>query len=131
MRCIRNPLLFYIVEESGLTPCPDGADNATWSLPRPLVDGDVVVGIFRAQILGARADQAVIVQLFDDVSSPTTHPRNGEDGCKQVYVDPQRVISGGRVKIDIGVQLLVSLHKLFDLARNLKPLGLTACTPKD
>ena len=36
-----------------------------------LIDLDVVTGVFRAQVLRARPDQAVVVKLLDHVRSPT------------------------------------------------------------
>src|ERR1700747_3050854 len=51
------------------------------------VDGDVIVGIFGAEILVAGADQAVVVELLDHVGGPATDPRDSEDGREQIYVN--------------------------------------------
>ena len=45
----------------------------------PLVDRDVGVGVIRAQVLGAGADQAVVVELLDHMRGPAADARHGED----------------------------------------------------
>ena len=49
-------------------------------------------------------------------------------GVNSIFIDAQHVVSGGRVEIHVGVQLLFRLHELLDLFRHLIPLGLPAGT---
>ena len=46
---------------------------STWSF-LSLLDGDELVRVIRAEVIGARADQAVVIELLDDVSRPAAHP---------------------------------------------------------
>src|ERR1700704_4089047 len=69
----------------------------------------------RADVIGARADQSVIVELFDDVRGPAADPRDREDGREQVHINAECVVGGSRIEVHIGVELLVSLYEVFDL----------------
>src|SRR5208282_3124953 len=85
-------------------------------------------GVNRPDVLGAWADEAVVVQLLDDVGRPAGDAADGEDGRVEVDVNAQGRVGGSRVEIHIGVQFLVGVDVEFDGARHLKPLGF-ACIP--
>src|ERR1051326_2338812 len=89
-----------------------------------LVDGDVMIRVFGALIFGPRADQAVVVELLNDMGGPSADAGDGEDRGEQIHIDAQGVVGRGRIKIHISIQLLVGLYELFDLVRDLKPLPL-------
>src|ERR1700719_1290922 len=80
-----------------LWPWPDSRDGPIWPslLQRlsSLVDRDVLVGIVRPQIFGARTDQAIVVELLDDMGGPATDAGDRKDGREQVDIDSQGVIS--------------------------------------
>ena len=84
------------------------------------------MGVDRANVIGARADQPVIVELFDDVRGPSAHPRDREDGREEVHVDAECVVGGSRIEVHIGVELLLSLYEVLDLLRVFEPLRIAA-----
>src|SRR6267378_5004996 len=86
----------------------------------------IFLWIDRANIIGARTDQPVIVELFDDVSGPSSNPRDREDGREEVHVDAKRVVGGSRIEVHIGVEFLVRLYGAFDLLRHFEPLWIAA-----
>src|SRR6266576_7225877 len=47
----------------------------------------VFLWVNRTDVIGARTDQPVIVELFDDVRGPSANSRDCEDGGEQVHVD--------------------------------------------
>src|ERR1017187_2682844 len=148
MRCIQNPVLFYLAggipEDGERDVATDDSTTALSRLPAgcavpgqpsrlslrgslPLVDCDEWVGVVRPKVLGARTDQAIVIELLDHMGGPATYTGDGEDGRKQIDVNAQGVIGGSRVKVHIGIQLLVGLHELFNLVRDLKPFALPTC----
>src|SRR5450759_3341497 len=56
----------------------------------------IFLWVDRADVIGARANQPVIVELFDDVRGPAADPRDREDGREQVHIDAERVVGGSR-----------------------------------
>jgi hypothetical protein len=92
--------------------------------------GYIALRIGGPNVIRAGADQAIVVELLDDVSGPTADSRDGEDGGKQIYVNSQGVVGGCGVEIHIGVELFLSLHKFFDLAGHLEPLALATAFPQ-
>src|SRR5258706_9956129 len=88
-------------------------------------DGNVALWVFRPDVLGARADQAVVAVLLEYVRGPAGDATDREDWREQVGVDAERVIRGRRVKVDVGVQLFFVLHERFDALRHLEPDRLT------
>src|SRR5450631_1263262 len=167
MRCIQNPLLFYIAgcrdvagyflraafqlmaretlqatslrlhfgHAAGFAlpgrprACPERSRRAavpTGAVTRSaLVDCYIRAGIFWAEVFCPRADQAVVVELLDDMRGPATHTGDGEDGREQVHINAKRVIGGSRIEINVGIELLIGLHELFNLVRDLEPFGLS------
>src|SRR3984957_8955773 len=155
MRCIRNLLLFYIACRRDVASLPsclrhfgcwreDVASNVSTvgevtggcALPDSrsgcpheslsLVDRYVLIRIFGAQVIGAGTDQAIVIELFDNMRRPAADARDCEDGREQVNVDAEGVIGGSGIEVDVGVQLLVGLHELFYFVRHFKPLRLPA-----
>jgi hypothetical protein len=57
-----------------------------------LLDWNPVLWIRGPNVVGARADQPIIVELLDNVGTPTTDARNREDWREQVHVDSEHVI---------------------------------------
>src|ERR1700690_530226 len=80
-----------------------------------LSDGYVVLRIGGADVISPGTDQAVVVELLDDMRSPAANARHGKYRGEQIDVDPGRVVGGGGIEAHVGVQLLLRLHKFFDL----------------
>src|SRR5208282_1883025 len=85
-----------------------------------------MVWMGRSLVVRARTNQAVVIKLLDDVGSPSRDARHRKHRRKQVNVNAQRVIGGSRVEVYVGVQLAIGDDELFDLMRDLEPLGITA-----
>src|SRR5579863_2265669 len=116
---------------SGLRLAPTTeAVGAPWPTWLALVHRDVGARILRTEIVGAGADQAVIVELLNHVRGPSADAGDCEDRRKQIHIDAQGVIRRCRVEIDIRVQFLFRLYELFDFARHLKPLRLPTGMPQ-
>ncbi len=74
--------------------------NLTISAPRG------VGSIYFSYVFGSRSDQAVVIVLFNYVSSPAHHPGYGEYGCVEILWDLKCLVDGRRVEVHIGVELL-------------------------
>src|ERR1035437_5923748 len=74
---------------------------------------------------GIGGDEAVVIQLLDDVGGPSGDATDGKDGGVEVDVDAQSSVGGGGVEIDVGVELLVGVDVELYGAGHLKPLGYT------
>jgi len=81
-----------------------------------LFDWGVGCWVGGAGVVGAGADEAVVVVLFDDVSGPSGDTADGEDWSEEVDVDAEGGVGGGGVEVDVGVELLFLLHEELDLA---------------
>src|SRR5581483_886629 len=57
---------------------------------------------------------------------PAADTRHGKYRSKEVEVNAQHVVSGSRIKVHIGVELLFRVHQLLDSARHFEPLALAA-----
>ena len=68
-----------------------------------LCDGNVGAGIGGADIVRARADEAIVVVLLNYVGCPAGDAADGEDRREEVNVDAQRGVSGGGVEVNVGV----------------------------
>src|SRR5215831_17427671 len=55
-------------------------------------------------VLGAGANEAIVLELLHDMGSPAGDARYRENGREQVHVDAQRVIHRSGVEVDIRVQ---------------------------
>src|SRR5260370_15225825 len=83
-------------------------------------------GVGGAGVVGARADEAVVVVLLDDMSGPARDAADGEDGSEEVDVDAESGVGGGGVEVDVGVELLLLLDEELDLAGHIEPLGVAS-----
>jgi hypothetical protein len=101
-------------------------ETAGRETPLPLCYGNIFLRIRRTDIVGAGADQTVIVELLDDVGRPSADSGDGEYGGEKIDVNSQRVVSRRGIEVHVGVELFVGLHKFFDLLRHLEPLALAA-----
>jgi hypothetical protein len=54
-----------------------------------LFDGDPVGGVDGADVFGAGTDEAVVVELLDDVGGPACDAADGEDGRVEIDVDAE------------------------------------------
>ena len=54
-----------------------------------LVDGEPVAGVDGADVFGAGADEAVVVELLDDMGGPSGDAADGEDGRVEIDVDAE------------------------------------------
>src|SRR5690349_21681913 len=66
-----------------------------------------------ADVLAVRADQPVVRVLLDHVRRPPRHPAHREDAGEKVGRNPQVVIDGGGVEVDVGQQALLLCDDLF------------------
>src|SRR6266581_1554527 len=73
---------------------------------RAAIDRNVMLRIRGPDVIGARADEAVVVKLLDYVRSPTADAGDRENRREHVHIDPQRVIGGGGIEIHVRVQFL-------------------------
>ncbi len=73
-----------------------------------------VLRIGWSNVIRPRTYQSIVVQLLDDVGRPATDARHSENWRKQIYVNSERVISGGRIEVHIGVQLLLAFYEFLD-----------------
>src|ERR1700730_5946460 len=106
-------------------PCrwrTSGALAPTFSLA--LSHRHVFLRISGADVIGAWTDQAIVVELLDNVGNPAADSRHGKYRSEQVYVNPQGVVGGCGVEVDVGIELLLGLHKFFNLVRHLEPFAL-------
>src|SRR5947209_27948 len=89
-----------------------------------LIYGDVAVGMWRANVFGPGADQPIVVELFDYMRSPSADAGDGKDRRKEVHVNAQGGVGGGRVEIHVGIEVFLVLHVLLNLGGHLVPLGI-------
>src|SRR5208283_3024616 len=87
---------------------------------------DVFLWVDRAHVISAWANQAVVVELFDDMRGPAANPRDREDGCEQIHIDTKGVVGGSRIEVHIGIEFLARSHEFFDLLRVFEPSGIAA-----
>src|SRR5271165_3652155 len=77
------------------------------------VDG---TGIFRSG-----ANQAVIAQLFQNVSSPARHATDGENWSVQVSGNTEHVVNGCRIEIYVCIKTLFLVDRRLYIAGDLEP----------
>ena len=70
----------------------------------------------RADIIGARADDPVVLALLHHVGAPAGDPRADEDGGEQLGRDPHVVIGAGVEEVGVGKELFLFPHHLLRLA---------------
>src|SRR5579863_6290349 len=87
------------------------APHFTFTFPLPLLERDPVLGIGWADVVSAGTDEAVVVELFDHVGGPSADSRYGEHRGEEVHINSEGVVSRGRIKVDVGVELLFGLHE--------------------
>src|SRR5258708_10981487 len=75
-------------------------------------------------VLGARADQPVGVELFDHMRGPAADAGDGEDRREQINVYPQSGVGGSGVEVNVGVEMFFVLDVLLDLRGHTVPLGI-------
>ena len=85
-------------------------------------DGHELCG---AGVFGEGAVEAVVFELLEDLCGPTGGPSDGEDGSEEVGGNFQRVVNGGGVEIDVGVEAFLLAHEFGDALGHLDPLWLT------
>ena len=85
-------------------------------------DRHVLVGIMRANVLGAGADQPIVVELLDHVCGPAGDAGDREHWRKKINVKSQGGIRRSRIKVHIGIELLFSADVLLNLPRHVEPL---------
>src|SRR5262249_24431742 len=69
-----------------------------------------------------RPDQPVVVKLLDDMSAPAGNARHHKNRRVQGNVEAEAVIKSARGPIEVGHQVLLALHRLFDDLGNALPL---------
>src|ERR1700677_3547557 len=83
---------------------------------------DVGGGVGWSEVVGAGADEAIVVVLLDDVGGPAGDAADGEDGSEEVDVDAEGGVGGGGIEVDVGVEFLCILDEELDLAGHVEPL---------
>ena len=86
-----------------------------------LFERHVALRILRADVVGARADQAVVRVLLEHVRRPARDAADREDRREQIDRDAERVVGRRRIEVDVRVQLLLGLHQRLDALRHLEP----------
>src|SRR5882672_10105120 len=84
----------------------------------------------RADVVAARPDQSVVVELLDDVRRPARDAAGGDHRREEIDGDPQRVEERRRVEVDVRDEFLRLVDARVELHRHLVPLelaGLAAC----
>src|ERR1017187_2363099 len=95
--------------------------------PSALVHGNPLHTIRIALIFRARADEAVVLVLFQRVRRPARHAAHREDRREQIHRDAQRIVSRGRVEVHVGDQALFRLHGLLHGLRHAEQIGRASC----
>uniref|UniRef100_E6QM64 Uncharacterized protein n=1 Tax=mine drainage metagenome TaxID=410659 RepID=E6QM64_9ZZZZ len=85
--------------------------------------GDVGRGVGWSDVFGAGADEAIVVELFDDVGGPACDAAHREDGGEEIDIDAERGVGGGGVEIDVCVEVLFGVDVQLDLPGPVKPFG--------
>jgi len=62
--------------------------------------------------------------LLEDVGGPSRGPGDREDRGKHVGRQAERVVHGGRVEIDVGIEALALLHEFGDALGHADPFAL-------
>ena len=90
------------------------------------------LAVWQAGVIGAGADQAIVAVLLENVGGPAGHAAYGEDGGEEINRNAERIVTGGRVEINIGVQALRFVNGLFDAAglfvKSACPVLLPSCS---
>jgi len=60
----------------------------------------------RADVVDRRAEEAVVLELLDDVPGPARDAGEGEHGGEEVELKADAVVGGGGVEVDVGVDAL-------------------------
>ena len=119
-------LLDWTAPSTSLRAGLGGGPYVLWAA----VDRNVMLWIWRSDVIGTRADEAVVVELLDHVGGPSADAGHGKNRGEEVDVDPQRVIRGSRIKIYVRVQFLFRFYEVLNPAGHLKPLALAAGVPE-
>src|SRR6267378_342792 len=77
-----------------------------------------------ADVVAARSDEAVVVELLDDVRRPAGDASGRDHGREEIDGDAERVEERRRVEIDVGDELLRLVDARVELDRHLVPLEL-------
>src|SRR4029450_6188176 len=84
----------------------------------------------RALVVGARADETVVVVLLEEIGRPAHDARGGDDRGEEIHGDADRVEDWRRVEIHIGDELLGRVHLGVELHREVVPEGLPRLAPR-
>src|SRR6266545_3737320 len=78
------------------------AANPPWSRSRALLHGHVVAA-GGADVGGARAEDAVVGVLLEELRRPAGDAGDGDDRDVELGRDAERGEEGGRIEVDVGV----------------------------
>src|SRR5581483_6317029 len=92
---------------------------------RALLERYPGLAVGKSRVIGSRSNQTVVLILLENVGSPSRHTAHSESRREQVNRDAKRVVSGSRVEIHVGVQLLQLANCLFHAGRFLEQLVMT------
>src|ERR1700723_2351135 len=73
-------------------------------------DAGPMARILGADVIGAGADEAVVVELLDDVGGPSGDAADGEDRRVEIDVDSQGGVGRCGIEVDVCVELLFALY---------------------
>src|SRR5258708_19557526 len=89
-----------------------------------LLHRHVLIRIRGPDVLGARADQPVVVELFDHMRGPAADAGDGEDRREQINVYPPSGVGGSGVEANLALHMFFVLAVLLDLRGHTVPLGI-------
>src|SRR5215467_6356292 len=72
-------------------------------------------------IFGTRANEAIVGVLLEYMRCPAGDAAASKNGCIQIDWDTQCVVDGGRVEVNVGIQISMAFDIAFDDARHLIP----------
>src|SRR2546430_11184690 len=80
----------------------------------------------RANVKRARANQPIVIVLFDDVRAPTCYSRRGKQRCVEFRFETEHPENRRGVKIDICAKSFLAVHHFFELLANWHPVFLAS-----
>ncbi len=84
-----------------------------------------VGAFFASDVIGRRADDFVVGQLFQNVCAPSGNAACGEDTGEDLARDPHVVLQACRIEIDVAIFIDGFFDLALELDRNVVPFGLS------
>src|SRR5262249_45545316 len=84
------------------------------SLASPRFERHITLRIHRTDVFRPRTNETVVRVLLEYVRRPARDAADREDRRKEIDGDAERGICGGRIEIDVRIELLLRLHQCLD-----------------